>query len=496
MDGSRGTIGLMVTLTLVACGCTSPPWSAPWGNRGPEGSLVAAQAGAPSGAPVSPDPTQTARTSQSTGAVPEAQELHALMAELQQLGALDPDAQRQLMEDLRRSDPAMWKPLMERFRASLAYRRRSDHSSAASHDRQTDAPEQRPEDDRSVESAAADEEPDEPRRLDPPPARTKPGQRRSSLAGRSPLAQESRSAKDRLTNQDGQADSAGKDREKQEKKEGGTESRRDRDETDTEKGAEDARHSGKRDGEVVQAAYVAGGEGAWQQRLAATIRSLEGDVSQSPKTEAEVARHVYLRLLYLAAGRRDDAMKPIPSVPAATQDFWATEIYGLDAWLNAERAKDPRDRAAESKRLLGEAAMKLGGSCPLVLRGLAFCTEVQSYGCYTKFEKDEFLPEQEVLLYAEIDNFRSEPTPKGFHTSLRTSYKILDSRGQQVAEQDFPVTEETCRSERHDFFIGYHLRMPKRIYVGKHTLKLTIEDLKRGEIGQASIDFAIKAAKD
>ena len=71
------------------------------------------------------------------------------------------------------------------------------------------------------------------------------------------------------------------------------------------------------------------------------------------------------------------------------------------------------DRAAEAKKSLDEAACKLGESAPLVVRGLAFSTEIQSYGCHTRFARDEFAPEQEVLLYAEVENFTSERTPKG-----------------------------------------------------------------------------------
>ena len=85
---------------------------------------------------------------------------------------------------------------------------------------------------------------------------------------------------------------------------------------------------------------------------------------------------------------------------------------------------------------------------------------VQSYGCYTPFKKYEFLPDQEVLLYAEVENFGIESTPKGYHTSLRSSYQILDKSGQRIADHAISTTEEYCQNPRRDFFIGYQLRMP------------------------------------
>ena len=51
-------------------------------------------------------------------------ELAAIMNEVQQLGSLDPAAQNALLEDLKRTDPALWPQLVQTFRASIAYRRR------------------------------------------------------------------------------------------------------------------------------------------------------------------------------------------------------------------------------------------------------------------------------------------------------------------------------------------------------------------------------------
>ena len=200
-------------------------------------------------------------------------------------------------------------------------------------------------------------------------------------------------------------------------------------------------------------------------------------------------------MLYLMAGRRDDAVEPIISIPASHQEFWSKQLYGLATWLDAEETADDARRAGETKQILEEAVARLGESAPLVVRNLAFCTNVQSYGCTKQFKTSEFSPGQEVLLYAEVENFTSEATPEGFHTSLRSSYRIFDSRGRQVADHQFTTTEEHCQNPRRDFFIGYHLRLPDRIYPGKHTLQLTIEDLKSHKVGQSSIELTFKGVE-
>jgi len=201
-----------------------------------------------------------------------------------------------------------------------------------------------------------------------------------------------------------------------------------------------------------------------------------------------------LRMLYLLAGQREAALRPISGVPSVQREFWSKVLFALDGWLDTQKSGDLARRAAETKQTLDEALCRLGEVAPLVVRNLAFCTEIQSYGCLKPFKENVFLPEQEVLLYAEVENFTSEPTPKGFHTALRSSYQIFDARGQRVAEHDFTVTEEYCQNIRRDFFIGYHLRMPKRIYPGKYVLQLTIEDVKSHKAGQSSLEFSIKDA--
>jgi len=250
---------------------------------------------------------------------------------------------------------------------------------------------------------------------------------------------------------------------------------------------------------VVAASYVApGGSVAdqWPERLDAAIKLLESEARQSPQTSADVARQARLRLLYLAAGRRDDALRPLQSVSPAMQDSWSQMLYGLATWMDTERITDPARRAAETRQQLIAAANRLGEMAPLLVRNLSFAKEVRSFGDVVPFDKSEFTPGQEVLLYVELENFKSEETPKGFHTQFRGSYEVFDARGQRVTSQELGKTEETCRNRRRDFFLIYDLRLPKRIYSGKHTLKLTVEDLNRQEIGQASLDFTVKAGAE
>lgn len=258
---------------------------------------------------------------------------------------------------------------------------------------------------------------------------------------------------------------------------------------------ETPRPSSQTSEKVIQVSYVAPVAVDWRQRLDTAIESLEAEIAKEPATPDNVTRHARLRMLYAAAGRQAEAKEPIPTAPPATQQFMAKEMEGLTAWLDAEQSADASRPAADAKPALTEAIGKLAESAPLLVRNLAFCTEVQSYGSTKRFEKFEFQPNQEVLLYAELENFASKSTAKGFHTSLQSRYRILDAQGKCVAEHTFAATEEYCQNPRRDYFIGYRLRLPKQITPGRYTLQLSIDDLQSQKNGKASLDFAMTAAK-
>ena len=233
----------------------------------------------------------------------------------------------------------------------------------------------------------------------------------------------------------------------------------------------------------------------WRLSLNSSIEALERLTTEPPGSAQEVTRHAWLRMLYLTAGRRDDALKPIPGIGPAEQDFWREQLYALAACLDTERQTDAAKRSAEARMHLAKADARLGESGTLAVRNLAFCTQVSSYGVYEKFEDYKFKANQPLILYAEVQNFKSEESSKGFHTALRSSYQILDGQGRRVAENDLALTEEYCRNHRRDYFLRYFLSVPERIYDGNYTLQLTIVDTLSQKIGTSTIEFTVGGDK-
>ncbi|MEE9602903.1 MAG: hypothetical protein V3V75_06335 [Thermoguttaceae bacterium] len=450
MAKSLSKTAFSLALALLV-GCASPPGPA---NR--PGISPAQPAGVQpvgvqphGGAQAAPGPPMPAPPVPGNGS-----QAAAMQGVISELGALDRESQDRLMSDLQRTDPALWPAIMQQFRAAAAYRNRAQALQAA-----TSGPvEARP--------AAPLAQQFVPPGEVPPSVDLQPRGVNRLPAANSHLEAPNSAPQDNYP-QTGRApiDPRVVKREPS---------------------------GGAHRGAVVGASFEASGNPDWQTQLRNTISALESQVADTPQTPEEVAQHARLRMLYMLAGRRDEAARPIQALPPAMQDFWSKQAFGMATLLDTQRTGDATSRTAETKWILDEALTRLAESAPLVVRNLAFCTAVQSYGCTSEFKKYEFDPGQKVLLYAEIENFTSVATPKGYHTSLRSSYQIFDSRAQRVADHDFTTTEEYCDNARRDFFICYQLSLPTRIYPGKHTLKLTVEDLKGQKIGQTSIEFTVK----
>ncbi|MDA7977960.1 MAG: hypothetical protein MPJ50_04215 [Pirellulales bacterium] len=230
---------------------------------------------------------------------------------------------------------------------------------------------------------------------------------------------------------------------------------------------------------------------AWQQSLDETIALLERQTVDVPRSDAEVKEHAFLRMLYLMAEREEDALRPIQGIPAISQDFWIEEIYGLAEYLDHEAFPTASKRAAAAMERFAKAHRRLAELANLRIKQAMFCREVKSYGVTTPFAKDVFQPQETVLLYAEIENFRSTPGPEGYRTKLRGSYIIQNEAKQRVAEEVLAPIEDICQNERRDFFLNYFVKLPPQIYPGRYKLILTIEDTQAQRFGTTTVEFEI-----
>src|SRR5574340_259587 len=113
-------IGLAVALAALATGCTSSPWSA---SRSP--------ATARAGSPAQGAPDAANASGPDTTPKPDPKAMQEIVAEVRQLGDLDPASRDSLLRDLQNTDPAIWPLLLQQARAAVAYRRRAEQRELA-----------------------------------------------------------------------------------------------------------------------------------------------------------------------------------------------------------------------------------------------------------------------------------------------------------------------------------------------------------------------------
>jgi hypothetical protein len=239
------------------------------------------------------------------------------------------------------------------------------------------------------------------------------------------------------------------------------------------------------------------------QRVMALLRTeIEHSAeSGSGLTKQErLQRQVQLRLLHLLADEPQLALQAIPDLPEAEQEFWMQMLWALQSGLRPPAGSPRGDHWNTTADLLAAAQRRARELAPLHIRHACFCHRINNFGNYETFPRDEFRPGQPVLVYAEIQNFRSELAgPLGYRSRLRTALEILPGSetggaatgATPMERRDFPATEDLCRSERTDYFHSYRLDLPPQLSPGRYVLRLTITDELSGQSAAAELPFRI-----
>ncbi len=235
--------------------------------------------------------------------------------------------------------------------------------------------------------------------------------------------------------------------------------------------------------------------------LTLLIRATEDEVVRLvPGTTAEelqyyIERQVYLRLLYLMSGQTESALRPIPHVPAADQEFWTQVLWGVHNYFDLRGVPDHAERAAQTISQFNTAMLRLKERAPLELKKVTFCDQIDGFGEYNTYARNEFTPGERVLVYAEIANFHSELSAEGiYRTRLKSSLQIVSTEAPQepVDVKIYPVTEDFCRNHRRDYFHSYVVEIPVRCVRGSHVLKLIIEDELSGKVATYPVAFVVR----
>jgi hypothetical protein len=390
----------------------------------------------------------------------EAEALASILDELQAIRAIDPQAEAQLMADLKEAKPEFYPLIVQQFRAALDYRRQLAERNSTSEPRDLQV------------AAASDPEAVRERTAAPPKPSALSNVERTADDGLTsgvdpavtilppPATREADSLPQAVIASDSLVQAASYSQ---------------------------AKPPATRTSPKASAPAT----GDWHAQLESTIETLQSRISDQPASVDELHDHMRLRALELLAGRSEDAYRPIPGASPAVQDYWSKQLFAIDAYLDAQQGVDEKQRAAGALVHLDQARSRLAELATLQLRNLTFVESVDGFGSYKPLDEAKFRPGQRVTVYAEVENFRSDSTPDGYRTTLGTSYQVVDESGHRVEGFQFPEVADLCRNRRRDFHMQYDLAMPTQIYPGKYRLELTVTDQRSNKIGTANLPLEI-----
>lgn len=224
-----------------------------------------------------------------------------------------------------------------------------------------------------------------------------------------------------------------------------------------------------------------------------TAAMIPGDNDAS--RQLYLRKHVQLRLLHLIAGQIDRALQPIPGIDSADQEFWQQMLWGMANYFDAQGMPDSSERATQTITQLRAAAARLQEKARLELRNVAFCHKISGFGNYQRFKRDEFTPGQPVLLYAEVADFKSEPTPDGqFRTLMKSTLEVFEGgpTGRLVESLPLSPSEDRCRNQRRDYYHSYEFTIPQSCNPGPHTLRLRVEDQLGKKTAITTLNFTVQ----
>jgi len=254
----------------------------------------------------------------------------------------------------------------------------------------------------------------------------------------------------------------------------------------------------------------------WSQLVCSAVERLEDELQRDSLDREKRARlQVYLSLLHLSADNRQQAVEALKDLDEQQLEFWRQTVMGLGILLDADELPKFRHRVESAAEHLAQGANALSSLGPLRLSNLSFCSKVEGFGNFTECSAYGLERGKPVVLYVEVENFTAEPVPADtslaswnrgaarqgaqsesaasrYVTELHGRYEILDANQRTVVSRTLPVSGDTCRKQRQDFYISYVLYMPDNIEPGDYTLELTIEDKKGNKFGNAVADFRIK----
>jgi len=246
---------------------------------------------------------------------------------------------------------------------------------------------------------------------------------------------------------------------------------------------------------------------SWDVELSKMIDLVRSEIDELDYTadahDEYLRQHVNLRLLQFVNGQPEQALHSIPNIDADEQEFWQQLFWGLSNYFASQDYPDAAQRITFTADDLSRAVQKLRYRSLLKIQNMNFCSRINSFGSYDRIRVPRFRASQRVLIYAEMENFKSkELIASGeFQTKLSSVIQVYSgeqatadepSKAQLLHTQKFATTVDLCNRPRRDFFNAYTYILPRDLTPGVHTLVLKVRDELSGNETVERLNFEVE----
>lgn len=218
--------------------------------------------------------------------------------------------------------------------------------------------------------------------------------------------------------------------------------------------------------------------------------------NNNPQNESEWRRRqTDLRMLYLIAGRSAESIRVIESLPEKEQEFWQSMMLAMESYRRSDDSPVRAEQLTETLDYVRTASRQLQPLSTMKIRRLNFCNRIDGFGTFDVFPTSDFNAGQPLLLYAEIENYRSEITSDGrYRSEFAARIEFLrDGETEPIASRTIrlPEIEDLCSAERTDYFQSYELTVPS-LSPGRYTLRLHVQDQLSRQTATTELPFDIR----
>jgi hypothetical protein len=237
--------------------------------------------------------------------------------------------------------------------------------------------------------------------------------------------------------------------------------------------------------------------------LDALVVRLERDLTTWPQTDGGSPlqpdefrrRELNLRLLRLISDQPAAAAEAIDSMSPAEQKFWQELMMAISRFRNPDEDFNYGEHIAATIGQFNTAVQQLEPLSSLSIRRLDFCSRISDFGSIETYPTNTFEPGQRLLIYAEVDNPRSEVSESGdaYRTSFGGTLQIWSASSDVPIESlDLPTKSYESTTRRLDYYLSYEFTLPAHLPAGQYEIQLQIRDEIGSHTADSKVEFTVQ----